>query len=251
MSQHNNQDKYKVQLENFEGPLDLLLHLIEKNEIDIYDIPIAKITEQYIDHIYSADNFDIDSTSEFLVMAATLLSIKAKMLLPKPAKEIEGEEGEDPREELVLRLLEYKQYKEAANILRMKEHEMCKIFTRSVDVVEIQKKFGHVNPVENVTVNDLFAAFRVILERIKQIEPIYEIAKEEISIQDCMDAILSELAHNKNGLEFSDLFFPGISRLRIVMNFLAVLELIKINKITFRQKGQFGRIILFLKNDNI
>ncbi|MDK2822564.1 MAG: segregation and condensation protein [Clostridia bacterium] len=243
------QDKYRVRLENFEGPLDLLLHLIEKNEIDIYDIPIAKITDQYLTYINEAKFLDLDFASEFLVMAATLLAIKAKMLLPKPVKVIDEDEGEDPREELVIRLIEYKQYKEAASILRTREKEMTKVFTRNFDEAQIIKKFGPGNPVENLTVHDLFQTFKVILEKASEPEPIYEISREKISIRECMVNIMEALSVSKKGLVFTDLFPLGTSRLRIIVTFLALLELIKLNRIRFMQSGSFGRIVIFIRDD--
>jgi len=243
------QKKYQIKLENFEGPLDLLLHLIEKNEIDIYDIPIAKITDQYITYIRVIEQLDLDSASEFLVMAATLLAIKAKMLLPKPIKLLEEEE-KDPREELVARLLEYKQFKEAAGLLKDKENEMQKVFLRKQDEEELIKILSPSNPVENFSIYDLFQAFKIILEKINDAEPIYEIAKEKISIQQCMSALLTNLKSNSK-LLFTDLFPIGTSRARVIVTFLALLELIKLNRVGFRQKGLFDRIVIYSKEVNL
>jgi len=241
--------KYQIRLDNFEGPLDLLLHLIEKNEIDIYDIPIAKITEQYLSFINEAKDLDLDIASEFLVMAATLLSIKARMLLPKPVKVVnEGdEEGKDPREELVVRLLEYKKYKEIANLLKSKEQDMAQVFTRDLDLMELVKEFGPYNPVENISVYDLLKAFQDVWQKVNEMEPVYEIARENISIKDCMNHILDKLAESPRGLTFSELFSTGASKLRVLVTFLGILELIKLNKISFQQKDTFGKIIIFLR----
>lgn len=241
-------NKYEIVLENFKGPFDLLLHLIEKNEINIYDIPIAKITDQYLSYIETIEYLDLDWASEFLVMAATLLSIKARMLLPKPPKAVEEEEEKDPREELVIRLLEYKQFKEAANLLKEKENNMLKVFLRKQDEAEILKKFGPQNPVENLSIYDLFDAFKVILEKSTEPEPTYQISREEISIQDCMKEIFDNVALNKK-ITFDELFSANASRLRIVVTFLALLELIKQRKIGFIQKDSFGKIILFFRDD--
>jgi len=241
-------EKYQVRLENFKGPLDLLLHLIEKNEIDIYDIPIARITDQYLEYINEAKYLDLDFASEFLVMAASLLAIKAKMLLPKPVQIVTEDEGEDPREELVARLLEYRKYKEIAEVLRIKEAEMSRVFTRNINEADIIKDFGVSNPVENITVEDLMNAFQVILEKTNEPEPVLEIQNEEISVQDCMMAILEGLIANPKGLSFTELFPLGTSRLRIILTFLGLLELIKLNKIRFRQSGLFGKLIIFLRD---
>ncbi|KJS82716.1 MAG: hypothetical protein JM58_14125 [Peptococcaceae bacterium BICA1-8] len=242
------QNKYQIKLENYEGPLDLLLHLIEKNEIDIYDIPIAKITDQYISYIRVIEQLDLDWASEFLVLAATLLAIKAKMLLPKPIKLLE--EVEDPREELVARLLEYKKFKEAAGLLKDKENEMHKVFLRKQDEEEVVNKFGPSNPVENISIYDLLQAFKIILEKTYNIEPVYEIEKEKISIQQCMIIILAKLESNSK-LLFTDLFPIGTSQTRVIVTFLALLELIKKNRIGFRQKSLFSRIFIYLKEDNL
>lgn len=240
-------NKYEIKLENFKGPLDLLLHLIEKNEINIYDIPIAKITDQYLRYIESIEYLDLDWASEFLVMAATLLSIKARMLLPKPPQPVE-EEGEDPREELVVRLLEYKKFKEAAMLLKEKEEDMLKVFIRKPDEGEILKKFSPQNPVENLSINDLFEAFKIILEKSQEPDPTYQISREEISMQECMADILNEL-NLKTKVAFNDLFTGNTSRIRIIVTFLALLELIRLKKIGFIQKDPFGKIIIFSKDD--
>lgn len=240
-------NKYEIKLENFKGPLDLLLHLIEKNEINIYDIPIAKITDQYLKYIETIDYLDLDWASEFLVMAATLLSIKAQMLLPKPPQPVE-DEGEDPREELVVRLLEYKQFKEAAMLLKEKEEDMLKVFVRKPDEGEILKRFGPQNPVENLSINDLFEAFKIILEKSQEPDPTFQITREEISMQECMEEILTELTQ-KTKIAFNDLFTGKTTRIRIIVTFLALLELIKLKKIGFIQKDPFGKIIIFLKDD--
>ena len=155
---------FKILIDNFTGPLDLLLHLIEKDELDIYDIPIAKITDQYLNYIQTLDHLDLDAASEFLVMAATLLAIKARMLLPK-APQIMNEEEKDPRQELVARLIEYKQFKQAAALFREKETEMGKVFVRKPDIAELLKKYGPQNPVENISVYDLLQTFKIILEK--------------------------------------------------------------------------------------
>jgi len=239
-------NKYEIKLENFIGPLDLLLHLIEKNEIDIYDIPIAKITDQYLNYLKVIEYLDLDWASEFLVMAATLLAIKARMLLPKPPKIIEEEEI-DPRDELVNRLLEYKQFKEAAVLLKEKEEEMLKLYTRKLDEAEILKKYGPENPVENLSIHDLFQAFKIILEKNREPEQDYQITREEVSIQECMATILEKFTLSSR-IVFNDLFASGTSRIRIIVTFLALLELIKLKKIGVVQKGSFGKIIIYLKD---
>lgn len=241
--------KYQIQLENFQGPLDLLLHLIEKNEVDIYDIPIAQITDQYLDYINEAKNFDLDVASEFLVMAATLLAIKAKMLLPKPPKVDNEDLEEDPREELVARLIEYRQYKQVAYYLREKEQEMSTVFVRDIDESKIIKDFEPVNPVSNVSLQDLWKHFKAILDRASELVPVYELEKEEIAITQCMAWILDGLNNQPQGLSFKGLFTGRITRIRLIMTFLALLELIKQNKIRCRQNKIFGDIQIYLAED--
>jgi segregation and condensation protein A len=240
-------NQFNVFIENFIGPLDLLLHLIEKNEIDINDIPIAKITDQYMQYLKALEYLDLDSISEFLVMAATLLSIKARMLLPKPEKIVEEEEI-DPREELVARLKQYKLFKEITTVFKEKEALMQKVHIRLPDISEILKKYGPQNPVENISVYDLLDTFRIILEKHEEPEPTYEVTKEEVSIQECMENILQKLASNTQ-LVFNELFPKRTSRLRIIVTFLALLELIKLKKIGIIQKDAFGKITIFLKED--
>lgn len=154
--------EYKVQLEFFEGPLDLLLHLIKKEEVDIYDIPVAKITEQYLEYIHSIQKLDLEVTSEFLVMAATLISIKSNMLLPQTKKE-EEEDGLDPREELVRHLIEYQKYKEAAQELKRRANIQENYLTRPVDTEAWKNFFTPEDPPLGVELDNLVAAFRKVL----------------------------------------------------------------------------------------
>jgi len=177
------------------------------------------------------------------------LTIKAKLLLPKPAKVATEDEGEDPRDELVARLLEYRQYKEVAKILRNMESEMAQVFTRNIDETELIKEFGPQNPVENISLEDLARAFQAVLEKVNTPEPIFEVKREEISIQECMVYVLESLEANPQGLAFTDLFPPGTSRLRIIVTFLGLLELIKLNKIGFRQSSTFGKLIIFFREN--
>ena len=160
---------YQVKLPVYEGPMDLLLDLIEENEIDIYNIPIAQITQQYLDYINLAGKLDLELTSEFLIMACTLLSIKAKMLLPKPVVETVNEEQEiDPREELVQKLLEYKEYKEKAKLFEELEERQAQYYWREIDDVELLKKFPPSNPIGDVKWEDLVSVFNKVLERAEK-----------------------------------------------------------------------------------
>lgn len=238
---------YQVRLPAFEGPLDLLLHLIEENEIDIYNIPIALITQQYLDYLNMAGKMDLELTSEFLVMACTLLSIKAKMLLPKPVPEAPNDEQElDPREELVQRLLEYKEYKERAKTFQELEERQSRCFWREIDDAQLLKKFPPANPIGTATREDLVAVFSKILEKVKKREQTVSLSREEITVQDKIEYIISTLQQKPRGLSFYQLISTTESKEEIIVTFLALLELIKLGKIFVRQKSLFEDIYIFM-----
>lgn len=225
-----------IKLNVFEGPLDLLLHLIEKNKVDIYDIPISEITEQYLTYIRQMEEEDLDVMSEFLVMAAALLRIKAKMLLP--AREEDEEEG-DPREELVRRLLEYKIYKYASKELKAREYEAEKTFFKERAVPEEVLKYRQ--PVDireitrDVTMEDLNRIFQFVMrKREDKIDPIRskfgEIKQEEIKLEDKMGEV-EYLVLSKRRLSFRELLEGQVSKEQVVVTFLSILELMKVGKI--------------------
>ena len=201
-----------VKLEVFEGPLDLLLHLIDKNKIDIYDIPIVLITEQYMEYVEMMEKKDLDVMSEFLVMAATLLKIKSKMLLPKEEKEEDGEE-EDPRQELVERLLEYKMYKYASLELKDRQldasYQLYKKPTIPKSVADYKEEVDLEQLLEGVTLGKLHAVFRSIMKKqVDKIDPVRskfgKIEKEEVSLEDKMD-YLTEYAKEHKHFSFKSL----------------------------------------------
>jgi segregation and condensation protein A len=242
--------QYNVKIDAFEGPLDLLLHLINRLEIDIYDIPVAQITEQYLIYIHTMNELKLDVASEFLVMAATLLAIKSKMLLPKHEDEpIEDDPGlqleEDPREELVERLIEYRKYKEAAHDLKVLEQERNLMFTKAPsDLSDFAKEIQPENAEPHVTLYDMLAAFQKLLRRKKLQRPLAtKIARQEISIDKRMTEILEELRTVKGRKSFNDLF-PHPSKEHIVVTFLAILELIKRKEIDVEQQENFSEIFV-------
>ncbi|MGI6588528.1 MAG: segregation and condensation protein A [Peptococcia bacterium] len=238
---------YQVKLPIFEGPLDLLLHLIEENEIDIYNIPIALITQQYLDYLDRAGEIDLELTSDFIVMACTLLSIKARMLLPKPIIEIKDEEPEvDPREELVQRLLEYKEYKEKAKIFRELEAQQAKCFRREIDDNQLLKKFPPPNPIGDATWEDLVIVFNKVLKRVEKREQTVSLSREEITVQDKIDYILTMLQKEPQGISFYNLISRVVTKEEIIVTFLALLELVKLGKIFLRQKSLFTDIYIFM-----
>jgi segregation and condensation protein A len=226
---------YKVKLEVFEGPLDLLLYLIKKNEIDIYDIPVASITEQYLEYLELMRMLDLNIAGEFLVMAATLIHIKSRMLLPPEEKEILPEEEEDPREELVRKLLEYKKFKEVAGMLQDLEGQRKKMFTRtSVLELDSGEKFFE------ASLFDLITALTRVLKDVPK-EIFQEIVKDEFTVEQKVHDLLHMLVE-RQVLHLSELFAKAKNRLEIIATFLAVLELIRLKEIIVVQKKGFGEI---------
>ena len=236
---------YQVKLENFDGPLDLLLFLIQENEIDIYDIPIALITKQYLEYIDIIKSLDLEVGGDFLLMAATLLRIKSKMLLPRRLLE-EDEEHEDPREELVRRLVEYRQFKEGASVLGEHEDAQINVFFRPVGDNYIDEDISPEDIVEEIKLDlnlwDLVRAFKGVLDRGGD-DLARTIERENVSIEEKMDAIIYFLDTNK-GIFFKDLFQQEKTRQDIVLTFLALLELIRQRQIGVQQSGTLGDIWL-------
>ncbi|MDE6627006.1 MAG: segregation/condensation protein A [Lachnospiraceae bacterium] len=239
--------EYKLQV--FEGPLDLLLHLIEKNKVDIYDIPIVIITEQYLDYVGQMQERNMDVMSEFLVMAATLIQIKSKMLLPREEKE---EEEEDPREELVRRLLEYKMYKYAALELKDMELDASRNFykkpTIPQQVTAYKEEIDPAELVDGMTLAMLNDIFKSIMRRqVDKIDPIRSkfgtIEKEEISIEDRMVQVREEL-RGLRGINFRTLLETQPTRMNIIITFMSILELMKVGAIAIRQEETFGEIMI-------
>ncbi|WP_040208275.1 segregation/condensation protein A [Neobacillus jeddahensis] len=241
---------YQVKIDAFEGPLDLLLHLINRLEIDIYDIPVAEITEQYLIYIKTMNELQLDVASEFLVMAATLLVIKSKMLLPKHEElydEVDDEMSyeEDPRDELVERLIEYRKYKEAAHDLKAMEEERGLMYTKPPsDLSDFAKEKQPERTESNVSLYDMLAAFQKLLRRKKLQRPMAtKIARQEISIEKRMTEIMNELKQLSGRKNFNDLF-PFPAKDHIVVTFLAILELIKRKVVDVEQKENFGDIFV-------
>ena len=244
--------EYKVKIDAFEGPLDLLLHLIKKLEIDIYDIHVAEITEQYLEFIHDMQELQLDIASEYLVMAATLIEIKSRMLLPKPEPidvdmdgiDMNGEE--DPRDELIRRLIEYRQYKQTADLLKEKEEDRLLVFTKPPsDLSEYEKKPAEIQIV-GASLYDMLAAFRHLLQRKELGRPLHtKIQRQELPIGERMDAIISNLRRLKKPMAFDSLFqYPN--RTHIVVTFLAILELMKKKSIACIQNKNFAQIMVYL-----
>lgn len=231
---------YTIKLESFEGPLALLMHLIEKNKLDIYNIPIAQVTEQYLDYLKAMEQFNIEVASEFLVMAATLLQIKSRMLLPRPVILEETDEAGDPRQELVERLLEYRKFKQVAEIFNQLHGEREQFFTR------LPQEFAKQIPLpEGLCIDDLLRAFAALWE--SAVPEFAVIAPEQISVKDKMHDIVTLLRNNNGSLAFDKTIFRTGSRSEYVAAFLALLELIRLKQIVIYQERQFAPIRLTLK----
>lgn len=242
---------YNIKIKVFEGPFDLLFHLIHKNQIDIYDIPITEITDQYILYIEQLEKLNLDNTSEFLVMAATLIEIKSKMLLPiENTTEVQLEIDEvDPRQELVNRLLEYKKYKNIAEDFKIKEKRYHKIFfkPREEFILEDSEKM-----LDNINIEHLLSSLnKCINKKAKEITPektMRHIKRDVVTIEDKTKHIL-ELLEQRNKIQFQDMFLASSSKLDVITSFLALLELIKLNNVVAKQNNIYSNIIIQLKNE--
>ncbi|MBU8907882.1 segregation/condensation protein A [Desertibacillus haloalkaliphilus] len=244
-------NQYNVKLEAFEGPLDLLLHLINQAEVDIYDIPVSKITDQYLEYIHTMQELELDIASEFLVMAATLLAIKSKMLLPKQEEELLEddmylEEDEDPRQELMDRLIEYRKYKEAAKDLEEREKERALVHTKPPsDLSPYTEDAPIAQPSSDVSIYQMLEAYQKLMNRNKIRKPkLTTVKAEEISLEARMDEIIDELGRHHGKKNFYELF-PYQDRPHIVVTFLALLELMKSNLIFCEQVGNFTDIMVY------
>jgi segregation and condensation protein A len=234
-------EQYPVRLLNFQGPLDLLLHLIKKHEVNIYDIPIALITTQYLEYLEVMQDLDLDVAGEFLVMAATLIHIKSRMLLPRPDPRQEDPE-EDPREALVRRLLEHQKYKAAAELLHEKEIQRSAQWGRPdrhvADVIGDAPE-----PEVEVDLFSLMAAFRQVLERAKK-RPRVLLPPEQIPIETRIEQLLARLSETE-ACGFEDLFADVRTRAGMIVTFLALLEMIRLKLIRVYQQGNFGPIRVY------
>ncbi|MFQ5486144.1 MAG: segregation and condensation protein A [bacterium] len=231
---------YRVALENFEGPLDLLLFLIKKNEVDIHDIPIAKITKQYLEYLQILEALDLENAGEFILMAASLIRIKAQMLLPKP--QLEDEEFEDPRENLVQRLLEYQSYKEVAGELSDLEHRQKGFYQMSnislsldIDEIEEEDLFG-----QEVKLFDLMAAFVEVLKRVPPVTQ-HTIERIPVTTEEQAEYILSYLEKEGRVL-FTELMAEIKERIILIVTFVAILDLVRNRKLSLMQNRPFSEI---------
>lgn len=245
---------YKVKLAIFEGPLDLLLHLINRLEIDIYDIPMAELTEQYIEHLHAMRVLQLDELSEYLVLAATLIEIKSKMLLPVHEDDefddiVDFDMEEDPRDELVARLIEYRKYKEAAQNLKESAAERLEHFTKlPADLAQ----FGEVVTVgneESLNVFDLIGAFQKMLERNRLRAPLTaSITKTELTVSEKMDSIMGKLEKSGGSCDFF-MLLEEVSTSEMVVTFMSILELMLRGDVIVEQENNFKHLTVSFKKE--
>jgi segregation and condensation protein A len=236
-SQSEGKLNYTFRIEGFEGPLDLLLHLIQKNELEIFNIPIALITEQYLEYLQLMKVLNLDIAGEYLLMASTLLHIKSRMLLPKSLEE-EEEGEEDPRAELIRRLLEYQKYKQVALELEKRPLLDRDVFIR---LIPAEPEEGLEEEKVEVNLLDLIEAFRKVLERVKP-EGVHEVVLEPISVEDKIEEILLLLERENRSVVFHRLFPEQVSRRVVIVTLLAILELVKMKRIRIFQLTPFETI---------
>jgi segregation and condensation protein A len=233
--------EYKVQLDVFEGPLDLLLYLIRKDEVEITDIPIGTITNQYMEYLSLMRLLDLDIAGEFIVMAATLMMIKSRMLLPVEERVIDDDEEEDdPRWDLVRQLVEYKKFKDAALHLHIMELDREHVYDREGANIQLEKDAD--KSLQDVSIFDLISAFNEALQNVPQ-ESLTEIFAEEFTVAQKIDDVMKRMKDNHR-VSISEVFSQMRSRSEVVCTFLAVLELIKLKHIAIVQEEVFGEIII-------
>ena len=231
---------YRIKLDIFEGPLDLLLHLVKKNEVELSDIPVATITDQYLAYLGLLQQLDLDVAGEYLVMAATLLHLKSRLLLPEEETS-EEEEGEDPRAELARQLLEYQRFKEAAEMLNRRDLLDRDVFARAPLPDETDPEQ---DVVYDVSLGDLLDALQDVLKRAAP-EVVHEVILEQVSLREQLCFVL-DMLRERTAVVFTDLFPSGVRRLQILVTFLAVLELVRTRMVQIHQEEHFGPIVLTL-----
>jgi segregation and condensation protein A len=232
----------RIRVQSFEGPLDLLVHLIRKNKVNVYDIPIALITEQYLEYLDLMKELNLDLASEFLVMSATLIHIKSRMLLPRPEPTLLDDETGDPRDELVQRLLEHQKFKAAAELLHERETLRSAQWTRPDSRIEALVGDEY-EPELEVDLFGLLSAFRLVLERARERPPV-PLPPEQISIETRIEQLLERLSESE-AIGFDDLFIDAATRGDLIVTFLALLEMIRLKLVRVFQAGQMGAIRIY------
>lgn len=244
-----------IKIENFEGPFDLLLHLIKKNQMDIYNIRIYEITTQYLNYINNMKELDLEVTSEFIVIAATLLEIKSKMLLPKQDVEDSEEDDNDPRQELINKLLEYKKFKQIADYLRNTEESKGYMYSKKPEIIEDIPSNNDKDILKGLTILKLFNMYNDLINTYKNKMNTENVIQREIpldkfKIEDKMIEISNSLSKGKT-LKFSNIMNKCESRIEAIVTFLALLELIKLRVVSIAQEGNFMEIYLEGAKENV
>lgn len=235
-------DAYKVRLDIFEGPLDLLLYLIKKDEVDIHDISIERITKQYLDYINTFKMLNIDLAAEFIVMAANLMYLKSRTLLPRPEQPPEEDaEDDDPRWELIRQLIEYKKFKDAAGFLSLREMELEGHFAHQPDQGE--KPVEEVAPLAEVSIFDLIRAFQNVLKRFEESHDFGDIIDDRFTVSDKIEFLLNAFQPGE-ARRFDTLFATATTKSEVIVTFLAMLELMKLNQFVVRQSMLLGDIVI-------
>ncbi|MDA3861355.1 MAG: segregation/condensation protein A [Melioribacteraceae bacterium] len=233
---------YKINLSNFEGPLDLLLFFIRRDELDIYDIPISDITSEFMEYLALMERLDLEIAGDFILMASTLMQIKAKMLLPKE-KDEKGEEI-DPRMDLVNALLEYKRYKEMSEELSIQESQERRIKYRGNFVGDEKRDPDELDALlKNITIFDLIKAFKLAME-VKPEEHVHQVERFNVTIEEQMSEVLNKTDFGKE-LSFVELIKGMVEKLKIVVTFIALLELIKMGKIGLKESTELNNFIIY------
>ena len=235
-------EEIKIKLQSFEGPLDLLVHLIRKHQVNVYDIPIALVTEQYLDYLDLMQELNLDVASEFLVMAATLIHIKSRMLLPRPEPTLLDDDTEDPRDALVQRLLEHQKFKAAAELLHDRETLRSAQWTRPDSRIEALVGDDY-EPELEVDLFGLLAAFKLVIERARERPPV-PLPPEQVSIETRIEQLLERLSETE-ACGFEDLFADAATRGDLIVTFLAILEMIRLKLVRVFQSGQMGPIRIY------
>lgn len=234
--------EYEVKIDNFEGPLDLLLHLIKESKVDIWEISIADIAEEYLAYIQRMEKLNLDIASEYLVMASELIEMKSRMLLPRPEKEVGIEEEEDPKERLIRRLVEYQKYKEVTKNFKELESLRQEFYTKAPDNLKEYVEEGVV-PSSDVTLEDLMLAFQKFLNRKVLEKPLQTtVTKKEITVEERRKSIRDILTKRKR-VDFFELF-EVVTKEYIVVTFLAILEMAKKQELLIKQESDFSQIMI-------
>ncbi len=233
--------EYTVRLSDFEGPLDLLLYLIRKNEFDIYDIPIAEVVRQYVEYLSDLDELSLDRAGEYLLMLATIMRIKSRMLLPGEDVEDEEEAGEDPRDELVRKLLEYQKFREIATDLEEKESDRSLLYGRGA-LFSLDEETAEEMQELDIEIDTLIAAFKQAMSKFEARET-FVIRRIEFTVEEKMEFILNRLS-GEESLDLEELFALSGSKMELIVLFLALLELMRLRRLRVRQRGTFGKLVI-------